>query len=156
MNTANPPQTMEIIQFTPALALDHAEMDSTHHEFVDLLNRLAAAPDDQVTQVLDAFIAHTEAHFAQEQQWMEATNFPPLHCHAREHEGVLEIAREVRNKVAGGETHYAAVLAKAVAEWFTDHVASMDTILAMYLKQGGTSEAQASSPPACAHSGVTS
>lgn len=147
---------MNLIEFTPALALNHAEMDTTHQEFVDLLNQLAEVPDDQVVRVMDEFIAHTEAHFAQEQQWMEETNFPPLHCHAREHEGVLEIAREVRNKIAAGETHYAPVLAKAVAEWFADHVASMDTILAMYLKQGGASAAQDSLQPACAHANAAS
>lgn len=125
---------MEVIQFTPAFELSHAEMDGTHREFVDLLNRVAAAPDDRLVHALDEFIAHTEAHFAQEQKWMEEIQFPPLHCHVREHEGVLEISREVRTRVAAGETHLAGVLAKAVAEWFANHVASMDTVLAVYLK----------------------
>lgn len=108
-------------------------MDGTHREFVALLNRLAEAPEAELTGVLDEFISHTEAHFAQEQQWMEAIQFPPLHCHVREHEGVLEISREVRKRVGAGETHLAGVLAKAVAQWFVNHVESMDKVLAVFL-----------------------
>ena len=80
---------------------------------------------------------------------MEETNFPPLHCHVREHEGVLEISREVRNRVAAGETHLAAVLAKAVAEWFVNHAASMDAVLAMYLKQPDMAQAALQCQPGC-------
>lgn len=125
---------MSVIQWNPSLELHHVEMDKTHQEFVDLLNRVADAADYRLTQALDELIAHTEAHFAQGQQWMEETRFPPLHCHVREHEGVLKISREVRNRVAAGELHLAGVLVKTVAEWFADHAASMDMILAMHMK----------------------
>lgn len=138
---------MPVTQWTPDLVLNHAGMDKTHQEFVDLLNRVADAADGELVRELDALIAHTEAHFAQEQQWMEAAAFPPLHCHVHEHEGVLEITREVRKRVADGETHLAAVLAKAVAEWFTNHAASMDLILAMYLKQPGQFQAAMACQP---------
>lgn len=145
---------MEILQFNAGLTLGNAVMDATHQEFTDLLNRVGNAPEDQLVGALDEFIAHSEAHFAQEQQWMEEKQFPPLHCHVREHEGVLEITREVRNRVAAGETHLASVLAKAVAEWFTLHVTSMDAVLAMFLAQPG--QVQGDAPvagcaPLCSH-----
>lgn len=140
---------MPVTQWTPDLALNHAEMDKTHQEFVDLLNRVADAGGAALVRELDALIAHTEAHFAQEQQWMEAAAFPPLHCHVREHEGVLEITREVRKRVAEGETHLGGVLAKAVAEWFTHHAASMDLILAMFLNQPGQFQAATACQTGC-------
>lgn len=140
---------MSVIQWDPSLALNHGQMDQTHQEFVDLLNRVSGAAADALQPALDELIAHTEAHFAQEQQWMEAIRFPPLHCHVREHEGVLEIAREVRNRVAAGETHLAGVLAKAVAEWFVDHAAGMDKLLALYLTQPELAQAAPHCEPAC-------
>jgi hemerythrin-like metal-binding protein len=145
---------MDIIQFSASLALGNSQMDDTHREFVALLNRIDSAPEDQRVAALDEFIAHSEAHFAQEQQWMEEKQFPPLHCHVREHEGVLEITREVRNRVAAGETHLAGVLAKAVAEWFTLHVTSMDAVLAMFLAQPGQVPGDApvaGCAPLCSH-----
>jgi hemerythrin len=126
-----------MLEWSEALHLGHPAMDDTHREFVELLNRLGAAADDERLACLDDFIAHTETHFRQEEAWMEAMQFPPLACHRTEHEGVLEIMREVRKRIAGGEAHYGQVLAKAIAEWFPLHAGSMDTVLALYIRQTG-------------------
>ena len=126
---------MPVMQWNDELVLDKGVMDETHREFIELLNRLADAPDEDMLAVLDAFIQHTEQHFAQEQHWMEQMAFPPLACHAREHEGVLETAHEVRRRALAGETRFGRVLAKAVAEWFASHAASMDHVLALYMKE---------------------
>lgn len=66
---------------------------------------------------------------------MQELAFPPLSCHTDEHGSVLEIAREVRKRAAAGETGFGRVLAQGVAEWFANHAASMDTVLAMYMKE---------------------
>ena len=128
---------MPVMEWDDSLVLDRGVMDDTHREFIGLLNRLADAPDDQMLAALDEFIAHTEAHFSQEQRWMEQMSFPPAECHVREHNGVLEIAREVRNRASMGETGFGRVLARAVAQWFANHAASMDTVLALYRKDKG-------------------
>lgn len=128
---------MALLEWSDGLALGQPVMDETHREFVELLNRFGAAGDADRLARLDEFIAHTEAHFRQEEAWMERTQFPPLGCHRTEHEGVLEVMREVRKRIAGGETHYGEVLAKAVAEWFPLHAGSMDTVLALYIRQTG-------------------
>ncbi len=128
---------MPLMEWSDALVLDEGVIDDTHKEFVDLLNRMYDAPDDQLLAILDEFIAHTEAHFAQEQRWMEELAFPPLACHTGEHEGVMEITREVRRRTADGDTKYGKVLAQGVAEWFVNHAASMDLVLAQFIKERG-------------------
>ncbi len=128
---------MPVMEWNESLALDKGVMDDTHREFIDFLNQLADAADDDVLGVLDLFIQHTEVHFAEEQRWMEAMEFPPLECHAREHDGVLDTAREVRSRAAAGDVRFGRVLAKAVAEWFAGHASSMDHVLALYMKDKG-------------------
>ena len=128
---------MPVMEWNEALVLDKGIMDETHRQFIELLNRLADAADEDVLRVLDEFISHTRKHFAQEQEWMEQMAFPPLACHAREHEGVLETAQEARRRALAGETRFGRVLAKAVAEWFASHAASMDHVLALYMKEKG-------------------
>ncbi|HVY06425.1 MAG TPA: hemerythrin domain-containing protein [Burkholderiales bacterium] len=128
---------MPVMQWDDSLVLDQGVMDDTHREFIDLLNRLADAADEEVLGILDVFILHTEEHFAQEQRWMRDMQFPPLECHAREHDGVLETAREVRNRAAAGEPRFGRVLARAVAQWFAAHASSMDHVLALYMKEKG-------------------
>lgn len=69
---------------------------------------------------------------------MEQMSFPPTECHVKEHDGVLEIAHEVRKRAAAGETGFGRVLAQAVAQWFANHAASMDNVLALYMKEKGS------------------
>jgi hemerythrin-like metal-binding protein len=128
---------MSLLEWSDALHLGQPVMDETHREFVELLNRFGGAGEVDMLARLDNFIAHTEAHFSQEEAWMEHMQFPPLGCHRTEHQGVLEIMREVRKRIAGGESHYGPVLAKAIAEWFPLHAQSMDAVLSLYIRQTG-------------------
>lgn len=126
-----------LLEWTEALNLGVERMDATHREFVDQLNALAEAADGALLAGLDAFIAHTEQHFAQEERWMRGTSFPPLHCHAEEHAGVLGIMREVRGYVSEGRADLGRVLVRELAPWFANHAATMDAMLARFLSVNG-------------------
>jgi hemerythrin len=128
---------MPVMEWNEALVLDQGLMDETHREFISLLNRLAEAPESEMLAVLDEFIAHTQAHFSQEQRWMEQMAFTATECHVNDHQGVLQVALEVRKRAAAGETRFGPVLARAVAEWFATHATSMDHVLALYMKEVG-------------------
>lgn len=125
---------MNLIEWTDALELGVDKMDSTHREFVAMLNDLAEAPESEFLARFDAVYAHTVAHFAQENRWMEEIAFPPAHCHTAEHEGVLEVMRETRSHLEAGKIHVGQVLARELAVWFRDHAATMDALLAHFLK----------------------
>jgi hemerythrin-like metal-binding protein len=122
------------VQWSDTYALGIEQMDATHREFIVLLNAVVDAADEHVLEMLDAFIAHTVEHFAQEDRWMEETKFPPLHCHTAEHANVLGIMREVRGMVADGKTEIGRVLAREMAPWFDIHASSMDAALASWLR----------------------
>jgi hemerythrin len=126
-----------VLAWSDDLAVGQNVMDDTHREFVAQLNRVAASADTEVLAALDEFIAHTEAHFGQEEAWMESLTFPPRGCHRGEHEKILETAREVRKRVAAGDARLGRVLAEALAEWFPQHAASMDAVLALYMNDVG-------------------
>ena len=126
-----------LLAWSDQLAVGHATLDDTHREFVAQLNRVGTAADSVLLAAIDDFIAHTEAHFSQEEQWMDAIEFPPRGCHRGEHEKVLETVREVRKRVAAGEYQLGRTLAEALAEWFPQHALSMDSILTLYMKEIG-------------------
>lgn len=128
---------MPVLEWAAAYELGQAVMDDTHREFVALLNGLGDAPDAELLARLDAFIAHTETHFGEEERWMEEIDFPPLGCHRGEHASVMEVAREVRSRVAAGEPEFARTLATALAEWFPLHAQTMDAVLAEFIRSAG-------------------
>ena len=123
------------MEWTKDLALGDERIDSTHREFVALVDAVGKAADDAMLVAIDALIAHTEAHFGQEQGWMAATAFPSTHCHLDEHAGVLGAIQEVRGYVSEGKFHVGQVLARELDTWFKQHAATMDSMLAQWLRQ---------------------
>lgn len=126
------------IEWSERYALGIARMDETHREFVEFCNDLAAAaPEDaNFLERFDAFIAHTAAHFDQENRWMEATKFP-IPCHREEHDRVIAVVHEVRQRVEKGDLFLGRRLLEELAPWFDNHLDTMDTVLALHLKKNG-------------------
>lgn len=114
-----------------------APMDETHREFVEQVAALAAAADGELAGLLDELIVHTIAHFEQEKRWMQTSGFPPIHCHTGEHERVLEVMRDVRNKVGAGDLALGRTLVKELPAWFENHASTMDAALAFFIKETG-------------------
>ncbi|MFM9967332.1 MAG: hemerythrin domain-containing protein [Burkholderiales bacterium] len=126
-----------LIEWSPQHELGVQRMDATHREFVACVNALHDAADDQMLACLDALLAHTVEHFAQEDRWMKELAFPPAHCHVPEHEGILQITREVRGMIVEGKYEIGRVLAKELAPWFENHAATMDNMLAAFIQARG-------------------
>lgn len=126
-----------MLEWTEELWIDRGPMDELHVEFIDLLNALHAATDDQALPVLDEFIAHCRRHFAEEEAWMEACEFPRTFCHVNQHGALLQVTREVRTRIEAGEPGLAPLLAGAIAVWFRDHATTMDTMLSNFMEDQG-------------------
>lgn len=128
---------MSVLEWSDELQIDGGPMDELHTEFVDLLNAIAVAATDEAVDTLDVFIEHCARHFAEEEQWMHASEFPRTSCHLLQHASLLQVARDVRARIANGEYNLAPLLAAAVAAWFRDHVTFMDTMLANHMEDVG-------------------
>lgn len=115
--------------------LGYPTMDDTHREFVDTLHALQTAADSDVLACLDAFQRHAEAHFAQENAWMQDTDFPAGQCHIDEHKAVLKSVAEVREMVEQGHVAIARHLAAELGRWFPGHTDYMDSALAHWMSK---------------------
>ncbi len=113
--------------------LGFGEMDATHREFVDLVAALQGATDFELLVALDHFIAHAQAHFGAEDQWMRDTAFPPSDCHIEEHAAVMKSAHEVRERVVLGDYSVARSFAAELQRWFPGHADYLDSALAAWM-----------------------
>ncbi len=109
-------------------------MDSTHEEFVTMLNALLKTPPTEQLNLYREFLNHTVEHFAQEDRWMAATGFSEDNCHAGQHATILETMRAVETHYVQGNQEIISRLAEALVEWFPQHAATMDAGLAQHLK----------------------
>ena len=142
--------TSKHIPWQSEWTLNHPKMDETHHEFIAEINHMLAVPDTEMLAAVDQFIAHTVAHFDQERDWMESTNFPPKGCHIGEHDRVLAIVQQVRSMVAGGDYAIGRRLAEELVPWFNQHAQTMDAALAYVLIEGPDAEGAPKSHDGCA------
>lgn len=126
---------MPHMQWSDSLVLGLAPMDVTHQEFVQVYNELVDAGADDFLTRLEVFIGHCEAHFDQENRWMEAVNFPG--CHKSEHDRALAVMYDVRKRAVGGDFFLGRRLVEELPAWFENHATGMDAALAFHLETIG-------------------
>jgi hemerythrin len=132
---------MTTLTLTDDLTLNHPQMDATHREFFELLARLdavKAAEVDAILPELEAFEAHTRAHFAQEEAWMLKLGFQADTCHFQQHAAVLQLLTAVKRRVGEeGQVDWVKELVPALVEWFVPHAKNMDGGLAQVMTAAG-------------------
>ncbi|UXH76985.1 hemerythrin domain-containing protein [Roseateles amylovorans] len=138
------------LAWTDNLVLNQPELDHTHQEFVELLNRYGEALD-RGEDALPAFrelLAHTEDHFAMEERWMAATGFEPQNCHSSQHAMVLNVMREVvRYADELGDREPLAIVRQELVQWFPSHAEMMDAALVYTMQQRGFDPATGQAQP---------
>jgi hemerythrin len=132
---------MTTLAWGPELALSQPQMDATHEEFVALLAATEAAlPDDDAILLAhwDTLVAHTEAHFAQEERWMAATGFEVDNCHSFQHRAVLSVMQACARR-AHHEADFEPlrIAVGELALWFPQHAQMMDAALVEHMAAVG-------------------
>lgn len=150
---------MSTLAWTESLVLNSPKLDTTHQEFVELLNAFGAALDGGVDALpaYHALLAHTEAHFAMEEDWMARCGFEPQNCHASQHAMVLNVMREaLRYANELNDREPLNILRTELAGWFPQHAEMMDAALVFTMGQLGfdpaTGECRQPVAAAAAHS----
>lgn len=127
---------MSIIEWdNDSFLLDMEIMDTTHKEFVSLINQLSTANDDDFVTLFNKLISHTQIHFLQEQKLMIDSNFPVYAEHKDEHQRILGELNLFNKRVDKGLIAFGRnYINDRMPEWFRLHAASMDSALAAHLK----------------------
>ncbi|RKZ97567.1 MAG: hypothetical protein DRQ46_04555 [Gammaproteobacteria bacterium] len=127
-------------------------MNNTHVEEIEMVKKLgklvvayqeSAMPTksetNAITQSLEKWLQHTEAHFERENVLMRETNFPVYLVHSGEHETALEqMARVVKAWQNGNDIDsIAEYVFNLWPAWFNSHVDSMDMITARFAVMNG-------------------
>lgn len=125
-----------------AHALGVDEMDRTHREFVDLVNRINAAGDADFAVLFGELLDHCRQHFGNEGRLMRISRFPALGEHEGEHHRVYGDLVQMHRAVQRGRLMLARAYArKGLVEWFDLHLATMDSALAAHIRRMGVAPA---------------
>lgn len=118
--------------------LGDAVMDQTHREFMQQLQVLQSAGSHEFPALFARLADHTQAHFAAEQQMMEASGYPALAEHRADHNRVLgEFAQFQVRLDKGRQAMVRAWVMEQLPSWFHLHLSTMDASLAGHLRSKG-------------------
>lgn len=126
---------MPTVEWSDALSLDFAPMDTAHHRLVDLLAQAQTATDDSLSAAWAVLLAHTKAQFAEEDRWMRSTGFAAAANHLLQHRVVLNLLMEGETMARAGQLAPVREMALELASWLIKHTQSMDAALAMHLRR---------------------
>jgi hemerythrin len=115
--------------------LGDMDMDGAHREFVEVLQALLSAGDEEFPPLLERFRQHAESHFGDEDRLMQDEGYASAECHLDEHKAVLGSVVEVQQLVAHGNIEVGRRLARELARWFPEHTVAMDKGLAAWAQK---------------------
>ncbi|SMF28431.1 hemerythrin-like metal-binding domain protein [Alteromonadaceae bacterium Bs31] len=111
------------------------QMDTTHEEFIHLVNELELADPQVFQKRFSELLSHTQNHFDNESVWMEKSTFPAMDEHMSEHRRVMSDLKHFEKRVQRGSIIMArAYLIGQLPGWFKLHATTMDSALARHLK----------------------
>ena len=118
-------------RFQQELSLGDQSMDSTHWEFVTLVERAAKAAPEEFASAMHELVQHTRAHFSQEESRMQSVKHRLLNEHQAEHQRILgDMERFSKRAEKGRSTMARAWVSDNLMDWFATHARTMDSALA--------------------------
>jgi hemerythrin len=131
---------MVAVQWDPALALGHAEIDAQHRELFRRFGALVQAlesGDQKGIRVLFEFLGeYVVSHFAAEERLMARVAYPGANVHAAAHARFVREYRDLQALYeANGATHGVVVKTRTwIDDWLRSHIAGIDQALARHLR----------------------
>lgn len=124
-----------LIWDTERHAMGVTGMDATHQEFITGLAALIAAGDEDFPRLFQALAAHTREHFDNESRLMQECRFPAVAEHEGEHQRILGQMAQMQRLLAQGRSAMARAYVESLPDWFSQHLATMDSALAACLRR---------------------
>ena len=106
-------------------------MDADHARLEQTIRQAASATDDSLPTLHAEFVRELAAHFAREEELMQACGFPGLHCHLAQHKLLVE---EARRGPAGNPEALRKLIGVDIAQLVESHVLTLDSITAAFIR----------------------
>ena len=124
-------------------------MNDTHLEEILIINRLDVAARKnkiaEVSEILKELLEHTAMHFFDEEDMMKEADFPAYQTHKNEHDRHIQELKaliEYFDEKKDTKAIY-IYIEGSLTPWMIDHVKTMDTVMAVFFKEGLSTESSA-------------
>ncbi len=137
---------MPFYQWSDAMSVGVALLDSDHKAIVRLINRLHNAreenePSAVLDQIFDSLADYVELHFEREEQVMEACGYPALSQHRQEHLRFSDNMRYMQDRYLSAEGDgVGGELLVFLKDWLNHHILIQDMAYKPYAEGNDLAE----------------
>ncbi|WP_143009846.1 bacteriohemerythrin [Propionivibrio dicarboxylicus] len=129
-----------LIEWSPALAVGYAEIDTQHQRLVEIANALNSAMHNgagaEVSgRVLNELVDYTVRHFGYEEGEMRKHRYPQSDAHKEAHRKLVEEVSAFKEKFDSGKAAISIELMAFIRDWLLNHILKVDKELAAYLSK---------------------
>jgi hemerythrin-like metal-binding protein len=128
------------IEWTPALAVGHDEIDGQHQELfrrlASLLAAMHAGDRGEIGLLFDFLGAYVVEHFGAEEALMRETAYPGHNVHKAAHDRFVREYQDLRRLYdASGASSAVTIKTQSwVVDWLRTHIGKTDLALARHLR----------------------
>ncbi|SNT35997.1 hemerythrin-like metal-binding domain protein [Noviherbaspirillum humi] len=123
------------ITLTPdSTTLGIAFMDDAHDALHRKLDQFSALSDDAFASAFEELIENVRAHFAEEEQAMQAIDFAGTSCHRGQHVQALSALHHALQRIREGAIAEGREVIGLFSQWLNFHIGSMDAMLALVMR----------------------
>jgi hemerythrin-like metal-binding protein len=123
---------MRLVMERPTIVLGVEMMDQDHLRIERLFEAASRAPDEDLPALHRDVAEELAAHFAREEDFLRAKQFPGLHCHLAQHNVLLAEMAHGERPTSGGELRRRMQF--ILPQLVLSHVTTMDRMAAAFLK----------------------
>jgi hemerythrin len=129
---------MELIKLEDDLKLNIPEIDSQHETLIGLINllhetMLQGADRADLDKLLSQLLAHTQTHFAYEEQLMSQYNYPECGAHKSEHNRLMQHLVDLAKRYNQGDLLLSFAIVLELKGWAVVHIQKSDKPLGTFL-----------------------
>jgi hemerythrin len=133
-------EVMKDLIWDDTLSVHIQEIDEDHRRLIELFNILNHAvvegdAADYIEAVMEELISCTAWHFRHEERLMLKYGYEGLLEHKREHEELIESARELQQKILQEDKPVSNEDIEFLERWLVGHILSTDMDLGSYLDE---------------------
>ncbi len=129
-----------VVEWDPALALGHAEIDGQHQEifrrYAALVDAMESGRSAEIGDLFGFLVEYAARHFAAEERVMAEAHYPGANVHAAAHARFVRELAELRvlYEVNGATTGVAVKTRTWISDWLRAHIMGVDLGLARFLR----------------------
>ena len=130
------------ISWGKGMYIDVAEIDQQHERLVGMANKLyhaymAGEERKVLAGIIQGMSDYAREHFATEERYMTAHNYPDMEAHLEAHRSFAESSTRFLIEYLAGKQEMSAEILDFLTDWWLRHITVTDKAMGAFLKDQG-------------------